>query len=1057
MRFTGTRATTYEGLKAVRRTIGRDAYAASIKDLERLEKKARQQAAKREKEREARELAKLQAELKEIAKKEAEREAAREAARVARNAKKRAARAAAKAAKKLYSVHIQTKSTVHRQKEDGTPYDPFELTHDDYFEAYGSEIQTKTEKVYGEWISYLTTESGLTVVSSEWVEVSRLEVSTSSTATANVLMQQTGSLFLDGEEKHEFDTGNNTCVFDWIIHHYGDIRGCKKTATRAGLVEILGEEALIKGVSAVMLDAVCDALGCCQYALDETNEIIHAYSPEEKRKINNNVPPLVYRVKNGHFYPIVKEAKSICQMGRITNQSQKGAAKDEKEVKQLEIVILEDTEEDKNRFEQVVRICKEHNVEVYGRSMAPLHYSEDGLVGFELEGKLYRWESDEMIEASRKIYEMNGQEYDGSTIPGMILKQMAFRGDMSAKSQLNPHTSSVLSKAKNRIHYGRLASKRHDEWAADIIKCYSSCLMDPMEKFYIFDVNDEWTAWDRTYEHGLYFVETEDMRLFHGSNVYSLAMIERALKAEIQFTITSQLRPSKLLPTNYFNQMVIDIKSLCHDDISLMKLFFNIFVGMLGKSKHTTVNGRMDTDANTVWREYNADKPGKPFITKSDNYYFFGREITQDLAEHNLPIWLQILDWSNIKLFDLISSVEATGGRLVGRKTDCAVFVGGSLVEKLEVGGHRLCDVPLKMKEMASAEYRSLASSICEHDDWMTAPITSSNAVADAVALLKHGGMLITGFAGTGKTYLAKKIAEQFEGAVLRMAPTNKAALNIGGRTIHKELKIDMSGKFNLKGLRKLYARQRILIFIDEGSMVGSDLWRKLVELKKALPLSVWVILGDEGQCRPVGEEHIDFFQSSMVRYLAAGIRINLTEIQRYDLELAELALAIRTGQPFEKKRGQIMSGRHLCYYNKTRMWLNGLLNEKRGIFVPCEDPEPGSQNAWLYPGCPLIAVRNFSKRDQMFCVNSEQFVIRSVTDSDLVVVSQRPEGEHVWELKTADFHRWFHLNFASTVHKSQGDTLTGSITIWDHDAMTARILYTAVTRAKSLNQILFA
>jgi hypothetical protein len=334
---------------------------------------------------------------------------------------------------------------------------------------------------------------------------------------------------------------------------------------------------------------------------------------------------------------------------------------------------------------------------------------------------------------------------------------------MSAKSQLNPHTSSVLAKAKNRIHYGRLSYKRHDEWAADIVKCYSSCLMDPMELFYIFGVNDEWTAWDRTYKHGLYFVETEDMRLFHGSNVYSLAIIERARKAEIKFTITSQLRPSKLLPTNYFNQMVIDIKALCHDDISLMKWFFNIFVGMLGKSKHTTSNGRMDTDINTVWREYNADKPGKPFITKSGDYYFFGRRITQELAEHNLPIWLQILDWSNIKLFDLVASVEATGGRLVGRKTDCAIFVGGSLTEKLEVGGHRLCDVPVKMKDMVGAEARSLSSSICEHDDWMTAPITSSNAVAESVALLKHGGMLITGFAGTGKTYLAKKIAEQFD------------------------------------------------------------------------------------------------------------------------------------------------------------------------------------------------------------------------------------------------------------------------------------------------------
>jgi ATP-dependent exoDNAse (exonuclease V) alpha subunit len=71
--------------------------------------------------------------------------------------------------------------------------------------------------------------------------------------------------------------------------------------------------------------------------------------------------------------------------------------------------------------------------------------------------------------------------------------------------------------------------------------------------------------------------------------------------------------------------------------------------------------------------------------------------------------------------------------------------------------------------------------------------------------------------------------------------------------------------------------------------------------------------------------------------------------------------------------------------------------------------------------------------------------------------VSQRPEGDHVWELPTVDFHRWFCLNFASTVHKAQGDTLEGPITIWDSEAMDARILYTAITRAKKLGQISFS
>ena len=98
MRFTGARIAQYETIKIVRQSLGRKGYSDALKEIERAEKKARQQALRREKEREARELAALQAELAAEAKKEKEQEARREAARIARNAKKRANRAAAKEA-----------------------------------------------------------------------------------------------------------------------------------------------------------------------------------------------------------------------------------------------------------------------------------------------------------------------------------------------------------------------------------------------------------------------------------------------------------------------------------------------------------------------------------------------------------------------------------------------------------------------------------------------------------------------------------------------------------------------------------------------------------------------------------------------------------------------------------------------------------------------------------------------------------------------------------------------------------------------------------------------
>lgn len=1055
MRYTGTRAEEYELYRELRadKLITREAYSEVLKDLDRREKVARAAAKRAEVARKAAE-EKRQAELKALAAQFAAAAEQKKKAAAFATKQKKLAVALAKAGKsaKMFAVSIEGTFHCHKilDKESGMGY-PFTLKLTFEFTSLQKDIGKEANAIIEAEAQRLEQESELKLIDYYFKYVSVVPISSKTVPKSQTKMKQAGSLFLDGEEAHDFDSGAGACVFDWIISRYGDVRGCKKVATMEALVELLGSDALETGVSAQDLDKVCNALRCRQYALDETNSIIHTYTPE---RLNNNVPPLVYRIKNGHFYPIVKEAASVCQLGRATNQAQAKAKKDEEEPAEnvTEVVYLPQLD-DVTKVEQMVQICREQNLEVYGRGSVPINYGDDGLHSFKLDGKLYMWEKDEMVTASRKIVELNGGVYSGQTIPGMVCGLFDIR-----KSALNPHVSASLSQARNRTQYGRLQDKQDGEWAADIIKCYSSCIMNPLEEYYLFSVTDEWKRWDGKLEAGLYFVETNDMRLFHGSNIYSRAMVAKAQAAGISFRVLYQLRPSETLPLSYFDNSIKAIKEMCQDDWSLMKWFFNILVGMLGKSRHTSVTARMDTDINTVWTEFNADKTGKPFIINADGYYVYGRKHTMELAENNLPMWIQILDWSNIKLFNLVEEVEATGGVLVGRKTDCAVFVGGTIEERLVVGGVRVCDVPEKMKMAKSVTERSLSAEICEVSPWMVLDVSSSSAVDAAFSgLMEHRGLLLTGFAGTGKTYMAKKLAEMFVGDVVRVAPTNKAALNIGGRTIHKEFKIDMAGKFNLRGIRQKYSGKDVLFIVDEASMVGSQLWRMAVEVKKALPKSVWLILGDEGQCRPVAEEETDFFQSSMVLFLACCARINLTQIQRYDLDLAELALKVRTGQAFEKRSGRVMNGRHLCYFNRTRKWLNGLLNEKRGVFVKYDGEEEAPQDAWLYAGCPVIASRNFSKNKELMCVNSEQFIIRSVTEEALVVVSQRPEGEHVWELPTADFHKWFCLNFASTVHKAQGDTLEGAITIWDSAAMDARILYTAVTRAKKLDQIYFA
>lgn len=1032
MELTGDRLEAFQSLRSARRFVSKKLFAELLQELQVAEKAARRAAAiERRRQQAADALARNAALLEQV----------------------RQEKAARALARKSFAVHIQFQFLIRKLREDGSATAPYFLpARDVFFNARGSQIAKESRKRFLAEVNRMVAESPVfevDVAQSRMVEVSRTLVPSSTVAAANILMMRAGALFLDGEEQHEFDTGAGTCVFDWIIKRYADVRGVKKVATLEALTEILGVDAMTSGVSAAMLDRVCDALRCRQYALDETNQIIHTYEPPS---LNNNVPPLVYRVKNGHFYPIVKGATSICQMGRCTSQVQ---TKKEKEatVEAIPIEIL--PESDEPRLEQLVRICRDLNVEVFGRGAVPLHYADGQLVGFVLKGIRYMWQ-DEMVAVTRNIYEMNQFEYDGSTIPKMIFGQLESLG-LTAKSSLNPHTMSVLAQAKNRVQYGRLQPKSENEWACDIVKCYSSCLLDPLEDWYIFSTTDEWTAWDGKMEAGLYFVETDDMRLFHASNVYSRAMLQRASQAGIQFTIRSQLRPSTILDRTYFKKMTDSVRVICKDDPSIMKWFFNIFVGMLGRSHSIAMTARMDTDINTVWREYNADKPGSPFLSAHDGYYVYGREHKRELAEHNLPMWIQILDWSNIKLFDIVQQVEATGGILMGRKTDCTVFVGGSIVERLEVGGVRRCDVPT-LPPMKPAAWRALQHLICETGDWDTLPIKSSSQVDETMAALAAGGgMLLTGYAGTGKSYLASRIAEKFDGPVIKMAPTNKAALNIGGQTIHKVLSINSDGKINLTGLRQKYARVQSMWLVDEVSMITADLWSKLLEVKKALPLSIWLLCGDPGQCAPVEEKPVDHMNGSVVRFIGCGQRVHLTQVQRYDSALAAVAQSIRDGAPVDIRRGIVWQGQHLCYLNATRKQLNARLNERRGVFVAAVDTTEGQQDAYLYPGCPLIAYRNHRRAAETYCVNAERFMVESVSESNLVVVAQRPEGDHRWNIATVDFHTYFHLSFAATVHKSQGDTMVGPITIWDHDRMDARILYTAITRAKALDQIWLA
>jgi exodeoxyribonuclease-5 len=350
---------------------------------------------------------------------------------------------------------------------------------------------------------------------------------------------------------------------------------------------------------------------------------------------------------------------------------------------------------------------------------------------------------------------------------------------------------------------------------------------------------------------------------------------------------------------------------------------------------------------------------------------------------------------------------------------------------------------------------------------------------------LKGGGgqlFRLFGYAGTGKTTLARHFAEGLDGQVQFAAFTGKAAQvlrskgAVNARTLHSLIyrprgeeavedettgKTSMSPTFSLN--RQSPVAKAKLIVVDECSMVDEQLGRDLMSFGTPI-----LVLGDPAQLPPV--QGGGFFTEHEPDHL-------LTEIHRQarDNPILRLAMDVREGREFplgdygtaqvigrDDVNQDIVLGADqvLVGTNRTRRRYNQRLRELKGFTAAfpqagdklvClrNDAAKGLLNGSLWK--VMTSSRETVKPGINLLVSPEEDdPDRGVAKIKLLKAAfDSPDEEIPWQTKKR--YDDFDYGYALTVHKAQGSQWDNVVLFDESYAFKdtrQRWLYTAITRA---------
>lgn len=894
-------------------------------------------------------------------------------------------------------------------------------------------------------------------------------------------IKQAGTLDLDHHslKNEDWDKMRDMCVVDFILWKYGQRKGfIKPLKTNKGTQQEQDEAVEYYSTYHDTLSYHNDGFETnielknnpneTGYTIDHIEQfcknfeinmiclidgVIKYHYTSEGAKKN---PAFVFEMKNNHLYPICDTntiQKYTKQVRNIKSNTLQIGVKKEDETKEgkkedKKINVFKDTSIIHNtKIEYAIKMMERENTQT--NYPTDLKLSNNVLNNFELNGKrfLFNEEDNELTKDIMNYCDENGVDYVGQS-PQTFTHENLIEFNEEHTTYLNTDVREALcsQQVKDRTHRGICVSEDeffdcYDEAECfDMNKQYRYAMENPLENFMtidftdtIQDVNNDFIKYNTDeknyYEDdkkksvipfGLYYTRTSDKTLFFGNNFYSSATITEAKRLQINFDVEYFIKGTPINDLNIFKKIIDVIAEKYAKYPLMMKQIINSIYGMMAKTKNKNATLKVDTDINRVYESYAVEKgkEGKSLYVENvktetgKEYFVYGDKNERKMMNHNLPISIQIQDFANIYFNRMTREI---GGKVLWRKTDCAMIHNPQNVNvSKEVGGYDYHTKPVSnsLKMDIDRNYTYFKP----HYEWNMMEENDSDDWEKIIENVKDmGGGMVCGRAGTGKSFVSingmKYLDEKYEIKSQALAFTNKATIQLNGQTIDSFLRMDKDGKVNKKWAYDV-ARGIGMIMIDEISMIGKARWKILSEFKMLTGIP-FMLLGDDRQLPPVETDN--------------GAGLVATECDNADIldEMKDNNLTIE----------DLITGNNITYLNKTRQRINTIVQNHikpdDAIHIPYDSIEEAKyhQDAYIFKDAKLIMwitpkCKTFKKNE---CVKVIEI------NGGMMKVSN---GKEEMSFAVKDFHKTFLLGYASTTHKSQGDTCDGLVNIFDTDFM---------------------